>query len=75
MPDATIHNFTWSAHEHEHIKRDSNWFWALGIAAVCFAATAILLHDVLFAILTILAAITMGLYVRVPPPLTDFEVS
>lgn len=73
--DAPPTMFRWQAYEHEHIERGSDWFWALGIAAVCLAVMAILFHDTLFAVLIVLAAATIGLYARVPPPLTTFEVS
>ena len=65
----------WQAHEHEHIERGSDWFWALGIAAVCLSLTAILFHNLLFGILIVLAAATIASYARVPPPLTSFEIS
>lgn len=65
----------WQGYEHEHIERGGDWFWALGIAAVCIAVTAILFHDLLFGMLILLAAVTMALYSRVPPPLTSFEIS
>jgi hypothetical protein len=65
----------WSAYEHEHIERGSNWFWALGIVAVCVALVSILFHDVLFAILVILAATTLGMLANVPPDLVQFEIS
>lgn len=65
----------WSAHEHEHIERSGDWYWALGIAAVCLAVTAVLFHDTLFGLLIIIAALTMGLHAREAPPLHTFEVS
>ena len=65
----------WSAFEHEHVERGSNWFWALGVAAVCIALVSILFHDVLFAILILLAATTLGMLANVPPDLVQFEVS
>ena len=65
----------WSAYEHEHIERGSNWFWALGIVAVCVALVSILFHDVLFAILVILAATTLGMLANVPPDLVQFAIS
>lgn len=65
----------WEGYEHEHIERGSDWFWALGIAAICIAITAILFHNLLFGMLILLAAVTMALYARVPPPLTTFEIS
>lgn len=65
----------WQAHEHEHVERSSDWYWALGIAAVCLAITAILFHDTLFGLLIIVAAVTMGLYAREPRPIHTFEIS
>lgn len=65
----------WSAYEHEHIERDSDWFWALGIAAICAAIVAILFHDFLFAVLIVLAATTIGMLARTPPDLMEFELS
>ena len=65
----------WSAYEHEHIERGSDWFWALGVVAVSAALTSILFHDVLFSVLIILAAVTLGLLARTPPQLTEFELS
>ena len=65
----------WSAYEHEHIERGSDWFWALGIAAVCVAIVAILFHDFFFSVLIILAAITIGMLARTAPDLMEFELS
>lgn len=65
----------WEAHEHEHFERGSDWYWALGIAAVCLAVIAVLFHDALFGLLIIVAAATMALHTRHAPPLSRFEVS
>src|SRR3989338_3477638 len=65
----------WSAYEHDHIERGSDWYWALGVVAISIAITAIILHDLLFGILVILAAITLGLLARTPPELAHFEIS
>lgn len=65
----------WSAYEHEHIERGSDWFWALGIVAVCAALTSVLFSNVLFAIVLIVAAFTIGLVARTPPKLIEFELS
>ena len=65
----------WSAYEHEHIERGSDWFWALGIIAVCAAVGSILFHDFLFALLILLAAFIFGLLANIPPELVRFEVS
>jgi hypothetical protein len=65
----------WQGYEHEHVERGSDWFWALAIVAICVAIVAILLHDILFALLIILAAAVIGMLANVPPDVTEFEVS
>lgn len=65
----------WSAYEHEHIDRASDWFWALGIFAVCTALVSLLLGNFFFAVLILLAAATLGLLAKSPPPLVTFELS
>lgn len=65
----------WSAYEHEHIERGSDWFWALGIIAVSAALTSILLGNVLFAVLIVVAAATIGLIASHPPQLHEFELT
>ena len=65
----------WSAYEHDHVPRGSDWFLALGIVTVCIAIISILFHDFLFAVVIIVAATTIGLMANVPPDLSEFEVS
>jgi hypothetical protein len=65
----------WEAYEHEHIERGSDWFWALGIVAVCGAIISILFGNVIFAILIAVAASTIALTANKPPELVRFELS
>jgi len=65
----------WSAYEHEHVERGSDWYWALGIVAVSAALTSILFDDFLFAVLILLAAVVLVLLSRTPPESTTFEIS
>lgn len=65
----------WSAHEHEHIERGADWYLALGVVAVSIAITSILFHDTLFAVLILIAALTIGLLAREAPDLANFELS
>ncbi len=74
MPDHTV-VLRWNAYEHEHVERGSEWFWALGIAAVCAALTATLLSNVLFAVLILVAALTIALMARHAPDVSTFEIS
>jgi hypothetical protein len=73
MPEGTL--IRWSAYEHEHVERENDWFWALGIIAVCAALTSILFSNVLFAILILLAAFVIALIARTPPELHEITLS
>ncbi len=74
MPEKHI-TLRWSAFEHEHIERGSDWFWALGIVAVCTAVVALLFHDFLFSIVILIGAFTIGLLAVHPPEEIEFELS
>lgn len=65
----------WSAYEHEHIERGSDWYWALGVVALSVAVTSILFQDFFFALLILLAAGTLALISRTPPEIAHFELS
>lgn len=65
----------WSAYEHDHIERGSDWFWALGVTAVATSVTSILFGNILFALLIITAAICLGLLAKQKPPVVEFEIS
>ncbi len=75
MPESRPTPIIWSAYEHEHIERGSDWFWALGIIAVCAALTSTLFSNVLFAILILVATGVLVLLARRPPPFHEFEIS
>lgn len=75
MPESRLAPIIWSAYEHEHIQRGSDWFWALGIIALCAALTSILFSNVLFAILILVASGVLILLARRPPPFHEFEIS
>lgn len=63
---------TWRAPEHQHAERGSDWYIALGIIAISIALTSILFNNFLFALLIVLAAITLGMLASRTPPVVDF---
>ena len=65
----------WNTFEHEHIERGNDWYWALGIVAVSIALTAIILHNIFFGLLIIVAAVSLGLISSSPPDLSHIELS
>ena len=75
MPPPSRVILRWSAYEHEHIERGTDWYWALGIIAVCAALLAILFHDLLFGVVILCAAWALSLVAQTPPQLSTFELS
>ena len=65
----------WKAYEHEHIERTNDWYWALGIFAAATALISIIFGNYLFGLLILIAAFTLGVLARTPPPLVEFELS
>ena len=63
---------TWRAEEHRHVERGSDWYWALGVIAVSSAVTAVLFNNILFALLIVVAAATLGMIASRPPAIADF---
>ena len=74
MPQSRV-ILRWSAYEHEHIERGSDWYWALTIVTVSVGLISILFHDILFAIVVVVAAATIAILAQHPPELAEFEVS
>ena len=52
----------WGALEYEYIPKSNNWFWSVGIIAISVAFASVLLGNMLFAILVMIAATTIILY-------------
>lgn len=64
----------WSAFEHEHIKKTSDWFWAFGIISVASAITAIIFNNILFAIVILVGAFVLGMHAAKPPKKVYFKI-
>jgi hypothetical protein len=65
----------WSAYEHDPKERSSDWYWALGIVAVCLAIASIILENYLFALLIVVAAGVLVLYARQPMEEVEFVLT
>ena len=65
----------WEAVEYLHTDKSPDWYWTLGIIALCSAVAAILFNNVLFAILIIISAGVAGLYASRHPNEVVFEIS
>lgn len=66
---------TWQAYEYVHREKSNDWFWALGIIAVGGAIAAIFLHNLLFALLILVAGVALGLFAAREPDLVTFAIT
>ncbi len=57
----------WEAYEYEYSDKHGDWFWAVGVLTVAIAATAIILGNVLFAIVILLGGFTLTVYAAREP--------
>ncbi len=73
--DENIRVVYWEAPEHNHIEKTSDWFWILGIIALAGSIASIMLGNVLFGIVILLAAFAMYVVSHRKPHVIPFEVS
>lgn len=72
--DDSIRAISWEAPEHHHVDKNSDWFWVLGIIAVCGTVAAFFFGNFLFALLILLGAGVMALRAVKPPAVVPFMV-
>jgi hypothetical protein len=69
------YNIGWEEYEYEFSKKGPDWFWALGIISISIAVTAIILNNLLFAILILVGSFTLGLYATREPDIVNYEAN
>ncbi len=67
--------FEWEGHEYAHNPKSGDWYWALGIVAIAGIVASILFANYLFAVLILIAAVTVALHGTKHPPLHRFRVA
>ncbi len=70
-----IREVSWEAPEHHHTEKGSDWFWALGIITIACAVTTIVLGNVLFGIVILLAGVVTALVSVKTPRMMAYAVS
>ncbi len=66
---------SWEAPEHHHIEKGNDWFFALIVIVVCLVLVAILLNDVLFALLLGIAGGVLLMVASNKPAIIPYEIS
>jgi hypothetical protein len=65
----------WRALEYDYHERSPDWFWAVGIITIALSITAVILHDVLFALVIVLSGFVLSLYAARPPKEIDITLN
>ena len=66
---------TWEAPEHYHTEKSNDWFWVVGIIAIASAIAAFFFGNFLFAILILVASVSLSLVALRHPKVIPFSVS
>lgn len=69
-----LNAISWEAPEHYHSEKSGDWYWALGIIALCGAVAAFLFGNFLFAIVILVGAGVMSLQSNKHPRIVPFLV-
>ena len=64
----------WDAHEYEHKERGSDWFWSVGILSVALAIVCIIFGNIILALLILVAAFALTLFINRPPEHTHVVI-
>lgn len=70
-----MNSFRFRAPEYYHRHKTSDWYWAVGIIALSAAATAVILNNILLALLIVLGAFSLTMYAAREPREHDIEIT
>ena len=65
--ESPVHGLSWKTEEYAHRKKSPDWFWALGIIALAGGAAAMLVGNILFAILIAIGTFVIIIYAARAP--------
>lgn len=68
-------SITWEAPEHNHAPKRADWYIALALITGAFAFAALLLGNLLLALLSFVAGGTVGLVAAKPPRIIPYAVT
>lgn len=71
LPDS----IEWQAYEYLHVDRTPDWFWGVGLVTLVLAVIGILLNNLLFTVLVIIAAFTLTLQSLKHPKLETYALT
>ncbi len=65
----------WRAPEYIYTEKTPDWYWIVAIVTVSIALIAIILNNIIFAILIIISSFTLSLFASRRPELSEMEIN
>ncbi|PIT96604.1 hypothetical protein COT82_02320 [Candidatus Campbellbacteria bacterium CG10_big_fil_rev_8_21_14_0_10_35_52] len=65
----------WSAYEHKHIRKSSDWFWVFGIIAATGIIISIIFNNILFAIVILTGTFALAINIAKKPNAINFKIN
>lgn len=66
-----MEKLSWHTVEHHHTEKNTDWYWIVGIVSISIAIIAIIMNNIIFAILIIVSAFTLSLFASVKPKIME----
>lgn len=72
---ATHKILEWDVFEYEHKPKSSDWSWIAGIIGISLAVLAVILGNLIFGVLLVIATITVILFAHKHPDVLHVEIN
>ncbi len=70
-----VRSISWDAPEHTHPHKGGDWYFALGIVTLAVIIAALLLDNLLFALLATLSGFSIAIVASQPARVIPYEIS
>ena len=73
--EPAVRGVSWEAPQHHHVEKGNDWFFALAIIVLAFIVVAILLNNVMFALVMGLAGGVLAMSAAKRPAIVPYSIS
>lgn len=73
--DEAVTSVSFEAYEHTHAEKGADWFWVLGIITLALTVAAVLLNNVLLAVLVLVTGVVIGIAATRPLRLIPYAIT
>jgi len=65
---------SWETYEYIHTEKTNDWYWIVAIVTISIAVIAIILNNVIFAILILISSFTLSLFASRRPDIVSASI-